>query len=101
MSFGVFNTQLGVQGMECIGELRKLLALVLLKRGPSHVLVFIVSKRVILFLYHIHKTIPSGFDPIYSKLLYGNFILVSFPPMFDMGESPKECEGDLFPLEKL
>jgi hypothetical protein len=58
--------------------------------GPSHVLVLIVANRVILFLYHIHKKIPSGLGPIYSRLLCGNFLLVSFPPMFDMGESLKE-----------
>jgi hypothetical protein len=69
--------------------------------GPSHVLVFIVSNRVILFLDRIHKKIPSGIGPIYSRLLCGNFLLVSFPPMFDMGESLKECEGDLFPVRKM
>jgi hypothetical protein len=87
--------------MECIGELRKLLALVLPKRGPSHVLVFIVAKRVILFLYRIHKKIPSGLGPIYSRLLCGTFLVISFPLMFDMVERFKECEGDLFPVEKI
>jgi hypothetical protein len=56
---------------------------------------------VILFLYHIHKTIPGGLDPIYSRLLYENFLPVSFRPMFDMGENLKECEGDIFPVEKM
>jgi hypothetical protein len=64
--------------------------------GPSHVLVLIVANRVILFLYRIHKKIPSGIDPIYFRLLYGTLLPISFPPMFDMGESFKECEGDLF-----
>jgi hypothetical protein len=54
-----------------------------------------------LFLDRIHKKIPSGLDPIYSRLLYGTFLPVSFPPMFDMGESLKEYEGDLFPVEKI
>jgi hypothetical protein len=54
-----------------------------------------------LFLDHIHKKIPGGLDPIYSRLLCGNFLLVSFPPMFDMGESLKECEGDIFPVEEI
>jgi hypothetical protein len=53
-----------------------------------------------LFLNHIHEKISSGFGPIYSRLLYGTFLPVSFPPMFDMGERPKECEGDLFPVKK-
>jgi hypothetical protein len=69
--------------------------------GPSHVLVIIVTNKVILFLDRIHKKIPSGLDPIYSRLLYGTFLPVSFPPMFDMGESLKECEGDLFPVRKI
>jgi hypothetical protein len=49
-----------------------------------------------LFLYHIHKKIPSGLGPIYSRLLCGTLLPESFPPMFDMGESLKECEGDIF-----
>jgi hypothetical protein len=87
--------------MEGIGELWHYLAPLLLQCGPSHVLVFIVSNKVILFLDHIHKKIPSGIDPIYSRLLCGNFLLVSFPPMFDMGERLKEWEGDLFPIRKM
>jgi hypothetical protein len=61
----------------------------------------IVANRVILFLYCIHKKIPSGLDSIYSRILYGTLLPVSFPPMFDMGESFKEFEGDLFPVEKM
>jgi hypothetical protein len=87
--------------MEGIGELQNCLAPLLSQCGPSHVLVLIVANRVILFLYHIHKKIPSGLGPIYSRLLYGTFLLVSFPPMFNMGESFKECEGDLFPFGKM
>jgi hypothetical protein len=101
MSLRVFDTYLGAQGMEGIGELWHYLAPLLPQCGPSHVLVIIVANRVILFLDRIHKKIQVGLDPIYSRLLYGNFLPVSFPPMFDMGESLKECEGDLFPVEKL
>jgi hypothetical protein len=101
MSFGVFDTQLGAQGMEGIGELRNYLAPLLLQCGPSHVLVLIVANRVILFIYRIHKKIPSGLGPIYSRLFCGTFLPVSFPPMFDMGESFKECEGDLFSVGKI
>jgi hypothetical protein len=64
-------------------------------------LLLIVANRVILFLYCIHKKIPSGIGPIYSRLLCGNFLLVSFPPMFDMGKIFKECKGDLFPVGKM
>jgi hypothetical protein len=54
-----------------------------------------------LFLDHIHKKIPSGLGPIYSRFLQGNLLPVSFPLMFDMGESLEECEGDIFPIEKI
>jgi hypothetical protein len=101
MSFRFFDTQLGVKGMEGIGELCKCLAPLLPQCGPSHVLVLIVSNRVILFLYCIHKKISSGLGPIYSRILCGTLIAVSFPPMFDMGESFKECKGDLFPVRKI
>jgi hypothetical protein len=101
MSFRVFDTQIGVQGMEGIGELWNCLAPLFLHCGPSHVLVLIVSNRVILFLYHIHTKIPSGLSPIYSRLLCGNFLLVSFPPMFDMGEIFKSVKVIFSLSEKL
>jgi hypothetical protein len=97
----VFDTQLDVQGMESICELWHYLGLLLRQCGPSHVLVFIVINKVILFLDHIHKNIQSGIGPIYSKFLCGTLLPVSFPPMFDMGESPEECEGDIFLVEKI
>jgi hypothetical protein len=56
---------------------------------------------VILFVDCIHKNIPSGLDPIYSRLLCGYFLPISFPPMFDIGESSKECKGDLFLVRKI
>jgi hypothetical protein len=58
-----------------------------MQSGLFLVLVVIVTNKVILFLDHIHKEIPSGIDPIYSKLFYGNFIPVSFPPIFYMGRA--------------
>jgi hypothetical protein len=45
---------------------------------------------VILFLDRINKKISSGLDHIYSILLYDNFLPISFPPMFNMGESLQE-----------
>jgi hypothetical protein len=87
--------------MEIICELQHSLALLLLQCGPSHVLVFIVINEVVLFLDHIHKNVPSGLDPIYSRLICGTFLPVSFTPIFDMGESLEECEGDLFLVEKI
>jgi hypothetical protein len=100
MSLGVFDTQRGAQGMEGIGELQNCLAPLLPQCGPSHVLVLIVANRVILLFYRVHKKIPSGIGPIYSRLLCGTLLPVSFPPMFDMRESFKECKGDLFFVEK-
>ena len=100
MLLRVFDTQLGAQGMEIIFELRHCLALLLSQCGPSHVLVFIVANGLILFLYHIHKKIPSGIDPIYSRLLCGTLLPVSFPPMFDMGESLRSAKVIFSPLEK-
>jgi hypothetical protein len=87
--------------MEGIGELHNFLAPLFPQCGPCHVLVLIVSNWVILLLYRIHKKIPSGLGPIYSRLLCGTLLPVSFPPMFDMGESLKKCEGDLFPIEEI
>jgi hypothetical protein len=69
--------------------------------GPSHVLVFIAANMVILFLDDIYEIFPSGFDLEHSILLYGNFLTISFPPIFDMGETLKECEGDIFPVRKI
>jgi hypothetical protein len=87
--------------MEGIGEIWNHLAPLLLQCGPSHVLVLIVSNKVILFLYRIHKKIPSGIDPIYSRLLCGNMLQLSFPPMFEVGESLEEREDDLFSVKKI
>jgi hypothetical protein len=101
MSFRVFDTQLGAQGMEGIVELQNYLAPLLPQCGPSHILLLIVANKVILFLYCIHQKIPSGIDPIYSRLLCATLLLVSFPPMFDMGERFNDCEGDVFPVWKM
>jgi hypothetical protein len=64
-------------------------------------LVLIVSNRLILFIYRIHKKKPSGLGPIYSRLLCGTFLLVIFPLMFDMREIFKECKGDIFSVRKI
>jgi hypothetical protein len=87
--------------MEGTGEIQKFLAPLLLQYGPSHVLVLIVANRVILFLYRIHKKISSGIGPMYSRIIYGTLLRVSFPPIFDMRDIFKECEGDLFFVGKI
>jgi fucose permease len=69
--------------------------------GPSHVVVLIVANMIILFLSRIHKKLPSGLDPIYSRLLCGTFLPVCFPLIFDMRERFKECEGDPFFVGKI
>jgi hypothetical protein len=56
---------------------------------------------VILFLAASTKKISSGLGLIYSKFICGTLLLVSFPPMFDMGEILEECEGYLFPVGKI
>jgi hypothetical protein len=71
-----------------------------MQHGPSHVLVIIVYHRVIFLLEHIHKTIPSGLGPKYSRILCGIVLPVIFPPMFDMGERLKERKGDIIFVEK-
>jgi hypothetical protein len=95
----VFDTHLGMQGMESICELRHYLDILFPQSSPSHVLVFIAINRIVLLFDHIHKKIQSGLDPIYSRFPYGNCFLVSFPSMFDMGEILEECEGDIFLVE--
>jgi len=86
--------------MEGICELRHYLAPLLTQCGPSRVLVVIVSNRVILFLDGIHKKVPSGLDPKYSRLLCVFFLIVSLPPIFDMGDNLQEHKGDIFPIRK-
>jgi hypothetical protein len=101
MSLRVFDTQLGAQGMEGVGKLRHCLSPLLTKHGPSHLLVVIVTNKLILFLEHIHKKISSGLDPVYSRLLRGTFVRVIFPLIFDMGDILKEHKGDRFHVEKI
>jgi hypothetical protein len=72
-----------------------------MQRGPSHALFIIVSHRVILPLSCIHKKIPSGLGPKYSRYLYGILLLVSFPPIFDTGNNLKERKGDIFSVRKI
>jgi hypothetical protein len=62
-------------------------------------LVFIVINRVVLFLDRIHRKIPIGVGPIYSKFLCGTFLPISFPLIFDMGGILEDYEGDIFPVE--
>jgi hypothetical protein len=52
--------------------------------------------RVELLLEGINKGHPSGSCPEFHRLIFIMSLLVTFPPIFDMGEGFKESEGDLF-----
>jgi hypothetical protein len=60
MSFRVFDTQFGAQGMENIGEIWYCLVPFLTQGGPSCVLVLVASNRVVLFFNGIPEGIPCG-----------------------------------------
>ena len=60
MLLGVSNTQLYVQGVEYIGELRHCLVPFLPQCGPSRVLIIIASDRVILLLKSTTKDSQVG-----------------------------------------
>ena len=82
MSLGVFDTQLGVQGMEGIGELWNCLALLLSQCGPSHVRIIIVTNKVILFLDRIHKKNLKWARPHIFQTPLWNFVPNKFPTNF-------------------
>jgi hypothetical protein len=102
MLFRVFDTQLSAQGMEGISEISELL-------GPSLVIVCSISciglhsfQHGNTFpLLHPQKNPKWARPHIFHRLLCGTFLPVSFPPMFNMGERFKECEGDIFPIGKI
>jgi hypothetical protein len=60
-----------------------------------------ISHKVIFLIDRIHKKVPSGLGLKYSRVIYGIFLLVSFPPMFYNGDSLKERKGDLFSVVKI
>jgi hypothetical protein len=59
ISLIIFDTQLGVQGMEDICELGHFLVSFLLQCGQFCVHVVITSKKVVLFLNSIPKGLPD------------------------------------------
>ena len=61
MFLWIFDTQLGVQGMEKIRQLMHILIPLLLQRGPLYVLVLIAPHGIVLFLYGVSEIIPSGY----------------------------------------
>jgi hypothetical protein len=100
MSLKLFDTHLGAKGIEGICELRHCLTPLLVQCGPSHVLVVIISNKVILFLEGINKSHPSGSWPKNCRLILGMLLTVSLPPISDMGKGLKEHEGDFFTVGK-
>jgi hypothetical protein len=82
-------------------KLQNCFSLLLPQCGPSYVPVFIVINMVVFFLDNIHKKIPSRLGPIYSIFLRGNFLPLSFPSTFYVGEILEECEGDIFLVGKI
>jgi hypothetical protein len=101
MSFRVFDTQFGAQGMENIGEIWYCLVPFLMQHGPSCVLVLVASNRVVLLFNGIPKGIPCGGDRKYCRFLYGPLLRVSIPPIFNMGDDLEECKSNIFHLKKI
>jgi len=101
MSLRFFDTHIVVQGMENICELRYCLDPFLSQGGPSHILVIMASKRVVLFPNSIPEIIPSGCDHKYFIFISGPFLAVSLPPILDMGDKSKENKGNCFSIRKI
>jgi hypothetical protein len=59
-SLGIFDSHLGAQGMEDIGELWDYLVSFLPQCRPSCIKVITTSNRVVLFLKSMPEGIPSG-----------------------------------------
>jgi hypothetical protein len=51
---------------------------------------------VVFLLEGITKGCPSGVYPKYCRLIFIMSLLVTFPPIFDMGNGFEEQEGDIF-----
>jgi hypothetical protein len=62
ISFRVFDTQFGAQGVENIGEIWYCLVPFLTQHGPSCLLVLIASNKVVLLFNGIPEGIPCGGD---------------------------------------
>jgi len=101
MSFKVFYTHIGVQGKEDICELWYYLVPFLPQHGPFCILVIVASNREILFLNSIPKRTPSGYEWKKCGFLHGLFLILSIPPILDMGDNLKEHKGDVFSIEKI
>jgi hypothetical protein len=63
---------------------------------PSCVLVIIVYDRVEILLEGINKGFPICFYPEFHIIIFVVSLVVTFPPIFYIGEGFKESEGDIF-----
>jgi hypothetical protein len=87
MSLRFFDTQFGAQGMENIGEIWYFLVPLLMQGGSFGVLVLVASYRVVLFFNGILEGIPCRGNQKYCRFLYGPLIIVSVPPVLNMGDT--------------
>jgi len=69
--------------------------------GPSSVLVPVASNKVVLFFNGILKGIPRRGNHKYCRFLYGPFLRVSVPPVFNMGDYLEEWKSNILPIGKL
>jgi hypothetical protein len=67
---------------------------------PSHVLVIIISNRIVFLLEGIDKRFPSGSWPKNCRLISNMLLTVCLPPIFDMGKGFKEHKGDFYIVGK-
>jgi hypothetical protein len=101
MLFIVFDTQFGMHSMENIVEILYCLVPFLMQRDPCFVLVLIASNRVVLLFNGIHEGIPCVGDHKYFIFLYGPFLRVSIPLVFNTGDDLEECKSNIFPIGKI
>jgi hypothetical protein len=101
MSFRVFDTQFGAQGMENIGEIWYFLVYFLTQGGPSCVLVLVASNMVALLFNTILEGIPFGGDHKYCRFLYFPFLKVSISPVPNMGDDLEEWKSNIFLIKKI
>jgi hypothetical protein len=79
MLLKVFDTKVGVHGMENIGEIWYCLVPFLMYGGPFVVLVLVASNRVVFFFNGILEGIPCRGNHNYCIFLYDPFLKVSIP----------------------
>ena len=73
--------------MENIGEIGYCLVPFLMQGGPSGALVLVASNKVVLFFNDILKGISCRGNQKYCRFLYGPLIIVSVPPVLNMGDT--------------